>query len=155
MILGRIILGSMRKINKIIVHVSDTPDDMHYDIDHIRHWHVKENGWSDVGYHFVITRIGEVQIGRNIIRPGAHTQGHNHDSIGVCWVGRHKTSPRQYRAMKEFIAELLYKFKLDTTAIAGHNEFNENKTCPNISIETLRTDVEPWLKNLQSSTTKK
>lgn len=139
----------MREIKKIIIHCSDTPDDIHYDIEHIRDWHVNGNKWTDVGYHYVVTRMGDVQEGRRVERTGAHTKGHNHDSIGVCWVGRHKTSPRQYRALKELCATLLKKYKLDIYALFGHNNFTSEKTCPNISVEKLRLDVEPWLEKLK------
>lgn len=137
----------MREIKKVIIHVSDTPDDMHYDIDHIRDWHVNGNGWNDVGYHYVVTRMGEVQEGRNVVRPGAHVAGHNHDSIGICWVGRHKPSPRQYKALKWLTADILKSFRLDTTTVFGHNDFNANKTCPNLNMEKFRADVEQCLKN--------
>ena len=41
----------MRKINKIIIHCSATPELKDFDVKDIRGWHVEGNGWSDIGYH--------------------------------------------------------------------------------------------------------
>ena len=52
----------MRKIEKIIVHCSATPEGKHYSVDTIRKWHLKR-GWRDIGYHFVIDLEGNVEEG--------------------------------------------------------------------------------------------
>ncbi len=44
----------MRYINKIIIHCSATPEGRNFTVDEIRDWHVNGNGWSDIGYHYVI-----------------------------------------------------------------------------------------------------
>jgi len=77
----------MRTINKIIVHCSATPEGRDVSPEEITRWHVEENGWSDVGYHFIITLDGVVHYGREVERAGAHVRGHNSDSIGICYVG--------------------------------------------------------------------
>ena len=77
----------MRKIDRIVVHCSATTPTMDIGVGTIRGWHVLERGWSDVGYHFVITRDGEVQTGRPIERSGAHAKGFNKHSVGICYVG--------------------------------------------------------------------
>ena len=40
-------------------------------------------GLRDIGYHFVIGLDGEIEEGRPIEQSGAHTKGHNFDSIGI------------------------------------------------------------------------
>jgi len=77
----------MRTINLIVVHCSATKPSMDIGAEDIRRWHVEDNGWSDIGYHFVIKRDGEIEIGRPIDRAGAHCYGHNKYSIGICMVG--------------------------------------------------------------------
>ena len=56
-------------------------------VDEIRDWHVNGNGWSDIGYHAVIRRSGQIEFGRHFDDPGAHVQGKNYQSVGVCVVG--------------------------------------------------------------------
>ena len=43
-----------REIQKIIVHCTATPEGRNVSVDEIRRWHVKDNGWSDIGYHWII-----------------------------------------------------------------------------------------------------
>lgn len=71
----------------IIVHCSATSPKLDIGVEDIRKWHVEGNKWADIGYHFVICRHGEIQVGRPLEYRGAHAAGHNHYSIGVCLVG--------------------------------------------------------------------
>ena len=77
----------MREINRIILHCSATPEGEHISTETIRDWHVNKRGWSDIGYHFVVLLDGTIEAGRPLDRVGAHTKGHNEDSIGICIVG--------------------------------------------------------------------
>ena len=56
----------MRKIDKFIIHCSATREGQDISIDTIRKWHVEENGWSDVGYHYVVDLEGRIHLGRII-----------------------------------------------------------------------------------------
>jgi len=76
-----------RKINKIILHCTATPEFREVTVQDLRDWHVKGNGWSDIGYHYFIDLQGVVHKCRPIERIGAHTKGHNKDSIGVAYAG--------------------------------------------------------------------
>ena len=57
----------------------------------IQLYHVKGNGWDDVGYNFLVDRYGQVFEGRyggvdrNVV--GAHAQGFNAGSVGVAVIG--------------------------------------------------------------------
>lgn len=75
-----------RPINKIIIHCSAT--DWRHDIGawDIDLWH-KGRGWDGVGYHGVIRLNGKWEWGRDLSKVGAHTKGHNRESIGICLIG--------------------------------------------------------------------
>lgn len=125
----------MRKINEIIVHCSATREGQEISVDTIRQWHIRK-GWSDIGYHFVIYLDGSVHEGRPLERIGAHTIGHNRNSIGVCYIGgmnKEYTKAKDTRttAQKESLKKLLmsYKNKYKDIKIYGHRDF-ANKACP-------------------------
>lgn len=68
---------------RIIVHHSKSGD---VSAETIREWHIGR-GFSDIGYHFVIRKSGELEVGRPLSTIGAHAKGKNLDSVGVCIVG--------------------------------------------------------------------
>ena len=76
----------MRHIEDIVVHSSATKPSMDIGVDEIRQWHLARK-FRDVGYHYIIRRCGEIELGRNISETGAHVRGHNKHSIGICMVG--------------------------------------------------------------------
>lgn len=124
-----------RSINEIIVHCSATIEGKDFTVDDIRKWHVRDRGWSDIGYHFVVYRDGSIHKGRNIDIAGAHTTGHNTHSIGVCYVGGcdRNLKPKDTRtpAQKEALLKLMKQLKKDypKATIHGHYEY-ANKACP-------------------------
>ncbi|MEX0874667.1 MAG: N-acetylmuramoyl-L-alanine amidase [Actinomycetota bacterium] len=54
-------------------------------------YHVKSNGWDDIGYNFIVDRHGQIfegrfgGIARNVV--GAHSQGFNKHSTGIAILG--------------------------------------------------------------------
>lgn len=125
----------MRDINKFIVHCSDTPNDRDVTVDEIRDWHVKGNGWSDIGYHYVIYRNGQMFSGRPVSMNGAHCIGHNSDSIGVCMVGRDVFTPMQFDSLKKLYGMLNNVFS--HMKPYGHRDFTDEKTCPNFEVKEV------------------
>lgn len=135
----------MRTINKIIIHCTATAEGKDFTVEDIRRWHVKGNGWKDIGYHFVIYRDGSVHLGRKLEQAGAHTNGYNTNSIGIVYVGgcaadgkraKDTRTPEQKRALLSLVKELKHQYP-DAT-IHGHREF-DNKACPSF-------DVRKWVK---------
>lgn len=131
----------MRKIDKIIIHCSATPEGKDFTVQQIREWHVKGNGWRDIGYHFVIYRDGSIHKGRPIEQVGAHTTGHNAHSIGICYIGgcaadgktpKDTRTEAQRLALIKLVREL--KASYPSATIHGHNEF-ANKACPSFIVK--------------------
>ena len=145
----------MRSINKIIVHCSATPEGRDVSTEEIRSWHL-DRGWSDIGYHFVIELDGTICDGRPIEIAGAHAQGHNKDSIGICYVGgvdedmrpKDTRTPEQVASLLDLIIDLRSTY--GKLPVHGHREFAD-KACPSFDcqeeysrldeIETERGDM--------------
>ena len=136
----------MRKINKIIVHCSATREGQDVSVETIRRWHVIERGWSDIGYHYVVTLNGEVKEGRDLERSGAHCKGHNRSSVGVCYVGGcdSKLNPKDTRTekQKEALIDLITGLKQEypDAVVYGHNDFS-SKACPCFNAKEEYKDV--------------
>lgn len=150
----------MRKIEKIILHCAATPEGRDVKTETIRSWHVKGNGWSDIGYHFVIELDGVVKAGRPLHRSGAHTKGHNATSIGICYVGgmdknkapKDTRTEAQLAAMDALIKSLLEEYPEAT--IHGHNEFAA-KACPSFDVQKDYGHLNKPKGSAKKSTTKK
>lgn len=125
----------MRKIDKIVVHCSATPEDRDVPMSEIRKWHVQERGWSDIGYHYVVLLDGTLEIGRPMHRNGAHVKGHNKNSIGIAYVGGTAATgqPKDTRTeQQKFTLEALLKTLRSIypeAKIYGHRDFS-SKACP-------------------------
>lgn len=127
----------MRTINKIIIHCSATPEGKPVTVEQIRLYHMNHNGWTDIGYHYVIYADGSIHPGRPVAQPGAHCKGHNADSIGICYVGgltadgsapKDTRTPQQKAAMVALVHQLRERYGQHIT-VHGHYEF-ANKACP-------------------------
>lgn len=136
-----------RTIDEIIVHCTATPEGKDFTVRQIRDWHVKGNGWRDIGYHFVVYRNGDVMPGRPIAQPGAHCAGHNAHSIGVCYVGgcaadgktpKDTRTPIQKTALRQLLKRL--KSAYSQAKIHGHRDF-ANKACPSFDATSEFSDL--------------
>ena len=134
--------------NFIVIHCSATRSNQHVTISDIRHWHVVERGWSDIGYHWVIDRNGQVLPGRKAHLQGAHVRGHNHESVGVCLIGgiddnglpENNFTQEQMLSLEMLVESLGIRYP--GAKVVGHNFFNPYKACPCFM-------VEDWLEDIQ------
>jgi N-acetylmuramoyl-L-alanine amidase len=135
----------VRKLDRIILHCTATPEGRHVDVDTIRVWH-KARGWSDVGYHFVIYLDGSVHAGRAVEKTGAHVAGHNATTIGVVYVGgtdaagkaKDTMNAAQETAFVNLVKHLRDQF--GPLTLHGHNEYAA-KACPSFIVK----DKFKWL----------
>jgi N-acetylmuramoyl-L-alanine amidase-like protein len=91
------------------------PEDSAAIVRGIELYHVKANGWNDIGYNFLVDRWGQVFEGRfggmtkNVI--GAHAQGFNTGSVGIALIGTY-SSTRPTKQAESALASLI-SWRLD------------------------------------------
>ncbi|MEO9494316.1 MAG: N-acetylmuramoyl-L-alanine amidase [Vibrio splendidus] len=129
----------------ITVYCSATPPQQDIGVAEIRRWH-KKRGRRDVGYHFVIRRNGDVELGRPLSQTGAYVKGNNKDNIGICMVGgcNAELQPEdnftltQRKALFGLMAALQEQFLISDENVKGHKDWGVNKACP---VMRLRADT--------------
>lgn len=145
-----------RKIDLIVIHCTASPNGRPVTVEDIDAWH-RERGFmrlsrylmdfnphlSSIGYHYVIGVDGAVHTGRHTDEIGAHAQGHNGNSIGVCMVGTDKFTLAQWKSLAELVLKLLdivdIRIGDETPIVVGHRDLpGVHKDCPGF-------DVQAWL----------
>lgn len=132
----RLYLMIMRTITLIIIHCSATPEGRRLDFETCRRDHIRHRGFTDIGYHFYITRDGEIHRGRPLEKVGAHCKNHNRHSIGICYEGGLSAdcTPADTRTLmqKGSMLALLRELRLlfPKALIVGHHDLNPVKPCP-------------------------
>lgn len=126
----------MRTITLLIVHCSATPEGQSLDFEACRNDHLLHRDFSDIGYHFYLTRDGEIHRGRPLEKMGAHCRGHNRHSIGICYEGGldKQGAPKDTRTLEQrgALLALLRELKrlFPHALIVGHHDLNPQKACP-------------------------
>ncbi len=169
-----------RPIRLILIHCSASPDARtlftgHYwepgfrtPVMEIDGWHKargfeREPAWRKrqnpsleaIGYHYVIARNGACFSGRHEEEVGAHAQGFNSVSLGICLVGTHQFTPQQWLRLKQTVEGLAGRYLLPLEpprfaqrdgrwrvthgGVCGHRDLpGVAKACPGF-------DVSAWL----------
>ena len=151
-------MASIRKrTNLIVVHVSATPPSMDIGAAEIDRMH-KAKGWSGIGYHFVVRRDGRVELGRPADQIGAHVEGWNSVSVGVCLVGgvdahgqpQDNKTVAQTESLIALLGELVQRFP--GAKICGHRDLSPDRDRdgvvePDVFVKACRCfDAIPWAK---------
>ena len=131
----------MRTITLIIIHCSATPEGRSLSFEECRRDHIMYRHFRDIGYHFYITRDGTVHDGRPIEKVGAHCEGHNSHSIGICYEGGLDANGKpadtrteaQRKALKSLVERMHRLFP--KALIVGHHDLNPRKACPCFKVE--------------------
>ena len=143
-------LSPRKATDYIAIHCSASAPDPATDVKTIDRWH-RQRGFTMVGYHYVIRTDGEIQKGRDEDAIGAHVQGFNSNSIGICMVGgvdkngptgkpTDNFSKEQMLSLLALLKELRKKYPL--AIIQGHRDFPKvAKACPSF-------DVKAWLRKV-------
>jgi N-acetylmuramoyl-L-alanine amidase len=133
-------------IQYLVIHCSATKPSMDTDAATIKEWHL-DRGFSDIGYHYIIKRNGEVETGRSEDTQGAHALGYNDRSLGICLiggvteddhtVGENNFTDDQWNSFAHLIEQLEDKYL--GVKIIGHNEISK-KFCPSFNVQQWNND---------------
>lgn len=169
-----------RKINGIIIHCAATPNGKPFTAADINRMHKARKFKRDsqavrnynpdlgsIGYHFIIGVDGSIETGRHPEEVGAHVQGSNAKSLGICMIGTDKFTKEQWESLRTCLTNLasiiqgkphdthitaLLAYKDMGISIKGHRDYSPDlngngiiertewiKICPGF-------DVSKWIK---------
>lgn len=138
-------LTARKATDFLVVHCSASVPDIKTDAKVIDRWH-RQRGFLMLGYHYVIKTDGTIEKGRDEDAIGAHVEGHNARSVGICLVGGvdkdgksvNNYSQDQMLSLLVVLKDL--KGKYPKAQILGHRDFaGVKKDCP-------CWDVKAWVK---------
>lgn len=123
----------------LVVHCAATKASMDIGVREIRQWHVQK-GCLDIGYHFVIRRNGTVEDGRPHGVIGAHVEGFNSRSLGICLAGgiddkgkpQNNFTPEQFNSLRMLLTA--QKRTYPQAKIVGHHDLFAGKACPSFKV---------------------
>lgn len=87
-------------------------------------------GWAGIAYHYYVRRDGSVYRGRPEWAVGGHTEGHNANSLGVCFEGNFEEETMgavQLQAGTALVEALRVRYP--GIAVCAHRDFNAT-ACP-------------------------
>lgn len=119
-----------RRVDRVFLHCSASDDTVllgEHMVDEIRRWH-KARGFSDVGYHFLIDKMGEVMAGRSLEKTPAAQKGHNTGTIAIMVHGLEKFPPNMLEQCRLLCAEINEACE-GRISFHGHKEVS-SKECP-------------------------
>jgi N-acetyl-anhydromuramyl-L-alanine amidase AmpD len=134
----------------IVMHHSATEDGRTFDSQAIRQYHIKENGWQEIGYHLLIEKVEDewyYVLGRPLSMSGAHAGTktsilYNKIGIGICLVGNYDIVPPEQKALgmlHDIIKKLMGYYNISRENVIGHWEVF-------IRLGLARTKEEAWTK---------
>lgn len=143
--------GPRHSPNRLTIHHTVTPNgdsmSMPARVRQIQNYHINNNGWCDIGYHFLIGQDGKVYQGRveNIV--GAHAGGANTNNVGISFIGTF-TSRAPSDAMLNAGARIMksmsrtYNIALNRDKVKGHRQVGSTSTaCPGDALYTRLSNL--------------
>ena len=129
----------------VVVHHIGMANNDDVSAETVHQWHLN-NGWSGIGYHFLIRKDGSIEEGRPLGTVGAHVYGENRHTIGINLVGNFENaSPTEAQKISaaHLIASLCTVYQLDPvweSTVKGHRDFNAT-ACPGRYLYAQMPDV--------------
>lgn len=134
-----------KKTEFVVVHSAATKAAMDIGVADIRRWH-RQQGYTDIGYHWVIRRDGTLEQGRDESVVGAHVKNYNATSIGICMAGgldargkaENNYTAAQFATLRALLVDIAGRYK--GIRLMGHRDF------PGVAKDCPCFDVKAWAK---------
>lgn len=129
----------------IVVHHIGMANNDDVSAETVHQWHLN-NGWSGIGYHFLIRKDGTIEEGRPLGTVGAHVYGENRHTVGINLVGNFESAvptEAQKAAAAHLIASLCTVYQLDPvweSTVKGHCDLNAT-ACPGRYLYAQMPDI--------------
>lgn len=119
-------------VTHLIVHHefgSNSSSDWAARVRSVQNFHMNSNGWSDIGYNFLIDPNGVIYEGRagGDSAIGAHFCGRNRNTMGVCMLGNYSSATPKVatqNALKDLLAWKAVKENINPSGSAYHYSIN-------------------------------
>ena len=126
-------LSTRRETDMIVLHHTGNPTDDDISAEEINTSH-QAQGWTCIGYHYVVRKDGTVEAGRPHWTVGAHAYGDNSHTIGIHVCGNFEEAEptsEQIESLAMLLANLCtdYGLTIDRDHIVGHRELMAT-ACP-------------------------
>lgn len=136
-------LQERSKTDLIVIHHTGNPKDDNLSAEEIHASHLNR-GWAGCGYHFVIRKNGEVEIGRPMDCTGAHAEGENYHTIGIMVCGNFEIAEptdQQIEALAKLINDITDYYGLANTeeCVVGHKDLMATACPGNFLYKELKT----------------
>ena len=134
-----------RKISLIVIHCSATRSNQRYTLDMLKADHNARFHGKGIGYHYFITKEGQLYQTRSENEIGMHARHYNAHSIGICYEGgldeKGNDADTRTPEQRAALIALLRSLKKDypDAEIMGHSELEGvHKACPSFSCSEYR-----------------
>lgn len=126
-----------RPVERVFLHCSASEMDIDGQtmVDEIRKWHLAR-GFSNVGYHFLIDKAGQIMNGRSLETSPAAQKGHNTGTIAIMVHGLTDFPQIMLDACKFLCMEINVAYE-GRISFHGHREVSSTKTCPVFNYKSL------------------
>lgn len=141
----------MTRITRITVHhdgmnafTTPSRDEAIRRIEAIRSAHVNQ-GWADIGYHYIIDPAGRVWQGRPNSLQGAHVRNQNESNLGIMLLGnynRQQCTVQSKAALQRVLADATKTYRINISSVHTHTEL-ASTACPG-------TDLQRYMDQLRS-----
>ena len=124
--------GSMNLRSKVLEYIviHHTASTAKETVEQIHNFHINNNGWAGIGYHFYIRKDGTIYKGRDEKYAGAHCENYNSVSLGICLEGNfeiEKPTEKQIQSVTDLVKYLRKKY--GDFKLVGHRDLNAT-ACP-------------------------